>query len=171
MVFYRNLEYGLLKIWLTIGIFRQNKIGLGFGFRGCNFIGIGLVSLCHFPKSGISSSQGLGGRRRDGSQVIGLRLDSMGPGWVGQIGQNGGTIGSDSGRMGRERAAAGGRQTENLFSVATGLASRSEQKSAAAAAGLLASSRRGIFALRRRTGVAERRRGGGGGGGGREGQS
>ena len=25
LVFYRNLGYGLLKIWLNIGIFRQNK--------------------------------------------------------------------------------------------------------------------------------------------------
>ena len=63
LVFYRNLEYGLLKIWLTIGIFRQNKIGLVFGFRGCNFIGIGLVSVCHFPKSGISNTDHISGCR------------------------------------------------------------------------------------------------------------
>ena len=25
LVFYRNLEYGLLKIWFNIGIFRQKK--------------------------------------------------------------------------------------------------------------------------------------------------
>ena len=55
LVFCRNLEHSLLKIWLNIGIFRQNEIGLVFGFRGCYFIGIGLVSVCHFPESGISN--------------------------------------------------------------------------------------------------------------------
>ena len=34
---------------------RIKKIGLVFGFRGCYFIGIGLVLVCHFPLSGISS--------------------------------------------------------------------------------------------------------------------
>ena len=55
LVFCRNLAYGLLKIWLNIGIFRQNKIGLVFGFRSCYFIGVGLVLVCHFRKSGISN--------------------------------------------------------------------------------------------------------------------
>ena len=55
LVFYRNHVYGNLKIWLNIGIFWQNKIGLVFGFRGCCFIGIGLVLVCNFPESGISS--------------------------------------------------------------------------------------------------------------------
>ena len=32
------------------------KIGLVFGFRGCYFIDIGLVLVCHFPESGISST-------------------------------------------------------------------------------------------------------------------
>ena len=34
LVFYRYLEYGLVKIWFNIGIFRQNEIGLVFGFCG-----------------------------------------------------------------------------------------------------------------------------------------
>ena len=55
LVFHRYLEYGLLKIWLIIGIFRQNKIGLVFGFCGCHFIGIGLVSIFHFPENRISN--------------------------------------------------------------------------------------------------------------------
>ena len=50
LVFYRNHVYGPLKIWLNIGIFfGRKKIGLVFGFRGCCFIGIGLVFVCHFP--------------------------------------------------------------------------------------------------------------------------
>ena len=32
LVFYRNLVYGLLKIWLIIGIFRQNKNRFGIWF-------------------------------------------------------------------------------------------------------------------------------------------
>ena len=51
---YRYLEYGLVKIWFNVGIFRKNKIALVFGFCGCHSIGIGLVSVCHFPESGIS---------------------------------------------------------------------------------------------------------------------
>ena len=39
LVFHRYLEHGLLKIWLIIDIFRQNKIGLVFGFCVCHFIG------------------------------------------------------------------------------------------------------------------------------------
>ena len=42
---FRYLEYGFLKIWINIDIFRQNKIGLVFCFCCCHFIGIGLVSL------------------------------------------------------------------------------------------------------------------------------
>ena len=56
LVFHRYLKYGLLKIWLIIGIFCQNKIGLVFGFCVCHFIGIGLVSVCHFPENDISSA-------------------------------------------------------------------------------------------------------------------
>ena len=44
----------LVKIWLNIGILGQNKIGLVFGFCVCHFIGIGLVSVCHFPENAIS---------------------------------------------------------------------------------------------------------------------
>ena len=44
----------LVKIWLNIGILGQNKIGLVFGFCVCHFIGIGLVSVCHFPENDIS---------------------------------------------------------------------------------------------------------------------
>ena len=46
----------LVKIWLNIGILGQNKIGLVFGFCVCHFIGIGLVSVCHFPENDISST-------------------------------------------------------------------------------------------------------------------
>ena len=46
----------LVKIWLNIGILGPNKIGLVFGFCVCHFIGIGLVSVCHFPENDISSS-------------------------------------------------------------------------------------------------------------------
>ena len=55
LVFYRCLEYGLVKIWFNIGIFGRIKIGLVVGFCGCHFIGIGLVSDYHFPESGIST--------------------------------------------------------------------------------------------------------------------
>ena len=55
LAFYRNHVYGPLQIWLNIGIFfGRIKIGLVFGFRGCCFIGIGLVLVCNFPESGIS---------------------------------------------------------------------------------------------------------------------
>ena len=54
LVFYRNLEYDLVKSWFNIGIFRQNKNWFGvFCFCDCHFIGIGLVSACHFPENGI----------------------------------------------------------------------------------------------------------------------
>ena len=60
LVFYRNvvasLPHVLVKIWLNIGIWGQNKIGLVFGFCVCHFIGIGLVSVCHFPENDIPSS-------------------------------------------------------------------------------------------------------------------
>ena len=56
LVFYRNVENEFVKIWLNFGIFGQNKIGLVFGFCGCHFIGIGLVSVCHFPENDISST-------------------------------------------------------------------------------------------------------------------
>ena len=55
LVFYPYLEYGRNKIWLNIDIFRQNKIGLVFGFYSGHFIGIGLVSVCHFSENGIST--------------------------------------------------------------------------------------------------------------------
>ena len=51
LVFYRYFENGLVQIWLNIGIFLQEKIGLLFSFCGCHFIGIGLVSVCHFPEN------------------------------------------------------------------------------------------------------------------------
>ena len=54
LVFYRNFVNVLVKIWLNIGILGQNKIGLVFGFCVCHFIGIGLVSVCHFPENDIS---------------------------------------------------------------------------------------------------------------------
>ena len=49
----------LVKIWLNIGILGENKIGLQFGFCVCHFIGIGLVSVCHFPENDISNQQAL----------------------------------------------------------------------------------------------------------------
>ena len=54
----------LVKIWLNIGILGQNKIGLVFGFCVCHFIGIGLVSVCHFPESDISNVHSLAARAR-----------------------------------------------------------------------------------------------------------
>ena len=51
----QHLEHGHIKTWFNIGIFRQNKIGLVFGYCGCHFIGIGLVSVSHFPENDISS--------------------------------------------------------------------------------------------------------------------
>ena len=57
LVFYRNLEYGLLKIWLNIGIFRQNKNQ--FGTYLVSVVAISLVSVWFrfliFLKSGTSS--------------------------------------------------------------------------------------------------------------------
>ena len=64
LVFYRNFVNVLVKIWLNIGILGQNKIGLVFGFCVCHFIGIGLVSVCHFPENDISSLYRQGGYRR-----------------------------------------------------------------------------------------------------------
>ena len=55
LVFYRNFVNVLVNIWFNIGILGQNKIGLVFGFCVCHFIGIGLVSVCHFPENDISS--------------------------------------------------------------------------------------------------------------------
>ena len=48
------LSTALLKLGLILVFFGRIKIGLVFGFCGCHFIGIGLVSVCHFPESGIS---------------------------------------------------------------------------------------------------------------------
>ena len=57
LVFYQYLEYDRLKIWLNIGIFRQNKIRFGISsFCGCRVIGIGLVSVRHFLENDISTS-------------------------------------------------------------------------------------------------------------------
>ena len=55
LVFYRNLEYDLVKVGLILVFFGRIKISLVFGFCGCHFIGIGLVSVCHFPENGISN--------------------------------------------------------------------------------------------------------------------
>ena len=49
------LSTALLKFGLMLVFFGRIKIGLVFGFCGCHFIGIGLVSVCHFPENGISS--------------------------------------------------------------------------------------------------------------------
>ena len=54
LVFYRYLEHDLHTIWINIGIFLR-QIDLVFGFCGCTFIGIGLVSVCHFSENGISN--------------------------------------------------------------------------------------------------------------------
>ena len=54
LVFYPYFENILVKIWLNIGIFGKIKFGLVFGFCGCHFIGIGLVSVPHFPENEIS---------------------------------------------------------------------------------------------------------------------
>ena len=62
LVFYRYFEKDLIQIWLNIGVFGRIKIVLVFGFRGCHFIGIGLVSVCHFPENGISSTDRYTGR-------------------------------------------------------------------------------------------------------------
>ena len=56
LAFYRYFENALVKIWLNIGIFRQNKSGSVYGLCGCHFICIGLVLVCHFPENDISSA-------------------------------------------------------------------------------------------------------------------
>ena len=55
LIFYRNLEYGLLKIWLNIGIFRQNINRFGIWFPWLQFHWYRFGFGYHFPKSGISS--------------------------------------------------------------------------------------------------------------------
>ena len=50
------LSTASLKFGLMLVFFGRIKIGLVFGFCGCHFIGIGLVSVCHFPESGISNT-------------------------------------------------------------------------------------------------------------------
>ena len=45
----------LLKFGLILVFFGRIKIGLVFVFCGCHFLGIGLVSVCHFPENGIST--------------------------------------------------------------------------------------------------------------------
>ena len=45
----------LLKFGLIPVFFGRIKIGLVFGFCGCHFIGIGLVSVYNFPENDISS--------------------------------------------------------------------------------------------------------------------
>ena len=47
-----------IKFGKILVFFVKIKIGLVFGFCGCHFIGIGLVLVCHFPESGISSTDG-----------------------------------------------------------------------------------------------------------------
>ena len=47
-----TIYVNLVKYWYFLG---RIKIGLVFGFCGCNFIGIGLVSVCNFPENGISN--------------------------------------------------------------------------------------------------------------------
>ena len=49
------LSTALLKFGLILVFFGRIQIGLVFGFCGCHFIGIGLVSVYHFPENGISS--------------------------------------------------------------------------------------------------------------------
>ena len=47
------LSAAVLKFGLILVFFSRIEIGLVFGFCGCHFIGIGLVSVCHFPENGI----------------------------------------------------------------------------------------------------------------------
>ena len=49
--------------------FDRIKICLVFGFYGCNFIGIDLVSICHFPQNGISSKYPLGSTSEDSVRI------------------------------------------------------------------------------------------------------
>ena len=49
------LSTALLQFGLILVFFDRIKIGLVFGFCGCYSIGIGLVSVCHFPENGISN--------------------------------------------------------------------------------------------------------------------
>ena len=54
-VFYQYFENALVKIWLNVGIFLENKSRFGIWFlHGCHFIGISLVLVCHFPENDIS---------------------------------------------------------------------------------------------------------------------
>ena len=55
LVFYWYFENALVKIWLNISILTDLQIGLVFGFCNSHFIGIGLVSVCHFSENGTSS--------------------------------------------------------------------------------------------------------------------
>ena len=55
LVFCPYLECGLYKIWLNIGIFRQNKNRLGIWFLLLPFHCYRFGLVCHFPESGISS--------------------------------------------------------------------------------------------------------------------
>ena len=55
LVFCRHLEYSHIKVGLILVFLGRIIIGLVFGFSGCHFIGIGLVSVCHFPENDISN--------------------------------------------------------------------------------------------------------------------
>ena len=57
LVFIGILSTTLLKAGLILVFFDRIKICLVLGFCGCHFIGIGLVLVCHFPESGISSRE------------------------------------------------------------------------------------------------------------------
>ena len=60
LVFYRNLEYYLVKSWFIIVIFRQskNRFGIWFLWLPFHWYRFGFVS--HFPENGISSLQDMG---------------------------------------------------------------------------------------------------------------
>ena len=75
LVFYRNFVNVLVKIWLNIGILGQNKIGLVFGFCVCHFIGISLVSVCHFPENDISKANEPSVRRPLTDLLAGREVD------------------------------------------------------------------------------------------------
>ena len=63
----------MLKFGLILVLFGRIKIGLVFGFCGCqcHFIGIGLVLVCHFPENDISSTEDSHGGQR--IRVFGAR--------------------------------------------------------------------------------------------------
>ena len=112
------LSTTLLQVGLILIFFGRIKIGLVFGFCSCHFIGIGLVSVCHFPENGISSRYAPGDWRLVTNPSIWAEWGRDGVEW-GRVGVEWGRDGLEWGRVGVEDRVRSGQKAGSIPALCT----------------------------------------------------